>query len=149
VLSAASRFEAVEDGDAPRGVAIRRSIAAALEAAEMEPSQVGHVNAHGFGTVAHDRVEAEAIREILGDVSVTAPKSYFGNMGAASGAVELAASVIGLSRGTIPATINSENADPHCPINLVREPQEIRQPTALILSQATTGQSIAVLIAAE
>jgi 3-oxoacyl-[acyl-carrier-protein] synthase II len=149
VLSTASRFEAVEDGDAPRGIAIRRSITAALQAADLEPKQVGHVNAHGFGTVAHDRVEAEAIREILGEVAVTAPKSYFGNMGAASGAVELAASVIGMSRGKIPATINSENADPSCPINVVRQPQEPRQHTALILNQSTSGQAIAVLIAAE
>jgi 3-oxoacyl-[acyl-carrier-protein] synthase II len=82
-------------------------------------------------------------------VPVTAPKSYFGNLGAASGAVEMAASVLGFERGQIPPTINSENSDPQCPVNIVREPQEMRQPTALMLNQSISGQAIAVLIAAE
>ena len=44
--------------------------------------------------------EAQAIRHTLGDVPVTAPKSFFGNVGAGGGAVELAVSLLGLQRGT-------------------------------------------------
>ena len=53
------------------------------------------VKAHGLSTVEDDSVEARAIRDVLPSVPVTAPKSYFGNLGAAGGAVEMAITVQG------------------------------------------------------
>jgi 3-oxoacyl-[acyl-carrier-protein] synthase II len=147
VLAAASRFEPVHNERPAKGVAIRASISAALEEAQLAPGEVGHVNAHGFGTVPHDRAEAQAIRSVLGDVPVTAPKSYFGNLGGGSGAVEMAASVLALERGEVPATLNYDQPDPECPIHVVRKPERARAPTALALNQATTGQALAVVLA--
>ena len=148
VLAAASRFEPVHEERPPKGDAIRASILAALQEAQLAPGDVGHVNAHGFGTVPHDRAEAQAIRAALGDVSVTAPKSYFGNLGAGSGAVEMAASVLALQRGEVPATLNYQQPDPECPIRVVSQQEPARAPTALVLNQATTGQALAVALAA-
>jgi len=146
VLSAASRFEPIHNERPPKGVAIRASIIAALDSAKIKPADVGHVNAHGYATIPHDRVEANAIHEVLGDVPVTAPKSFFGNLGAGSGAVEMAASVLSLATGEIPVTLNYERPDPECPIHVVAGPERNRSPIALVLNQATTGQAMAVVL---
>jgi 3-oxoacyl-[acyl-carrier-protein] synthase II len=147
VLAAASRFEPVYNERPVKGNAIRASIAAALVEARLSPDDIGHVNAHGFGAELHDRAEAQAIRAALGDVPVTAPKSYFGNLGAGSGAVEMAASVLTLERGEVPATLNYDQPDPECPIHVVSQRERARAPTALMLNQATTGQALAVIVA--
>ncbi len=148
VLAAASRCEPVHDERPPKGAAIRASIVAALAEAQLAPADVGHVNAHGLGTIPHDRAEAQAIRDTLADVPVTAPKSYFGNLGAGSGAVEMVASVLSLERGEVPPTLNYDEPDPECPIQIVREAETARSPIALVLGQATTGQALAVVLAA-
>ena len=90
----------------------RRAIEGALASAGLGPSDIGHVNAHGSGMIEGDRFEAQAIRSCLGDVPVTAPKSYFGCLGAGTGAVEMAASVLAIATGTLPATLNYEFPDP-------------------------------------
>ncbi len=68
-----------------RAMRFARAIRAALAAADTKPSDIGHVNAHGNSTREDDPIEARAIRQTLGDVPVTAPKSYFGNLGQGSG----------------------------------------------------------------
>ena len=80
---------------------------------------VGHVNAHGLGTPNGDVDEAEAIRASLGgsEAPVVALKSRFGNLGAASGVVELVGSVLALGEERLFPTLNCTNPDPRCPIN--------------------------------
>jgi 3-oxoacyl-[acyl-carrier-protein] synthase II len=130
--------------------AVRRAITAALEHAEWQPGDVGHVNAHGLSTIGDDRSEAEAIRDTLGEVPVTAPKSYFGNFGAGGGAVEMAVSLLSLTDGQIVPTLNYERPDPACPINVVHgEPLKSDQPLALVLNHSGTGQAAAVALAAD
>jgi 3-oxoacyl-[acyl-carrier-protein] synthase II len=108
---------------------------------------VGHVNAHGASTIEGDIREAVAIRAVLGDVPVTAPKSFFGNLGAGSGAVEMAASLLALEHNLVPITLNYERPDPRCDVRVVHgQPLEGRPPTAMVLSQSGTGQTAAVLI---
>ena len=68
------------------GGAIRRAIVGALRDAGLTPAELGCVVAHGVSTIDDDRIEAQAIREVLGNVPVTAAKGNFGYLGAASGA---------------------------------------------------------------
>ena len=129
---------------------IRRSIAETLARAEVRADDIGHVNAHGSSMVDADRIEAQAIRECLGRTPVTAPKSYFGSLGAGSGAVELAVSVMAVSEGLVPATLNYEHPDPSCPVNVIRsEPMEVGRRTAVVLNQTPFGQFASVLIASD
>ena len=147
VLGFASRFEQTSRLQPPVGRAIRQSIAAALDAAGLKREDIGHVNAHGLSAVEHDRVEAQAIRDTVGDTPVTALKSYFGDLSAGSGAVEMAASVLAIVRGRVPRTLNYDKPDPACPVNVIRdEPLPIEKRAALVLNQATTGQAAAVVI---
>jgi 3-oxoacyl-[acyl-carrier-protein] synthase II len=143
----ASRFEPVRTGQRLQGTAIRQSIQAALAAAKLTAADVGHVNAHGESSVKHDRVEAQAIRDTLGNTPVTALKSYFGDLGAGSGAVEMAASVLALVHGRVPPTLNYETPDPACPIHVVRGgPLTGAKPAAVVLNQSSTGQAAAVVL---
>ncbi|MCE9631136.1 MAG: beta-ketoacyl-[acyl-carrier-protein] synthase family protein [Planctomycetia bacterium] len=129
------------------GTAMAAAIDAAVGAAGIAPADVGHVNAHGLSTIAEDRVEAEVIRARLGDVAVTAPKSFFGNAGAGGAAMELAASLIGLGRGLIPPTLNYDSADPACPVRVVYGgPMTAGDGAILKLSAARTGQVAAAVL---
>jgi 3-oxoacyl-[acyl-carrier-protein] synthase II len=129
------------------GRAIAQSIEAVLTAADMRPEEIGHVNAHGESSIDQDRAEAQAIRETLGDVPVIAIKSYYGDLAAASGAVEIIGSVLALMHGRLPPTLNYVEPDPECPINVVSGGMHaIGKPTAIALNQSSTGQAAAVLL---
>ena len=148
LLAWASRCEPRARREGVKGSSLRQAIRAALTQAELEPGMIGHVNAHGVGTIDMDRAEATAIAAELGDVPVTAPKSLFGHLGAGGGAVELVASILGLDRGLVPATLNYETPDPACPVNVVTgEPLSGQPGTALTVNLCSTGQAAAVVIA--
>lgn len=129
-------------------IAIRASLAAALDEAQLAPSELGYVSAHGVSTVARDRSEARVIRELLGETPVTALKSYVGNIGAGAGALETVAAVLALEQRQIPATLNYEHPDPECPVNVVQEPRPLAQPSVALLSHNTTGQAAALILSA-
>jgi 3-oxoacyl-[acyl-carrier-protein] synthase II len=140
------RHEPAFDSQPPTGAAIQGAIEAALAMADVAPQAVGHVNAHGLSTKLDDRNEARVIAATLGDVPVSAPKSFFGNIGAAGGAVELAVSLIGLARGFVPPSLNFDTPDPTCPVNVVTQPMPPRTSTVLALNHRTTGQAAALLV---
>ena len=148
LLGCVSRFGAGATDPDRKASAIRLAIRGALEAAGVAPGDVGHVNAHGLSTIEDDRIEAQAIRELLADVPVTAPKSYFGNLGAGTGAVELVASVLGLQHGLVPPTLNYHTPDPACPVRVVHgQPLAGTSPVALSLNHSATGQAVAAVLA--
>ncbi|MBN1590686.1 MAG: beta-ketoacyl-[acyl-carrier-protein] synthase family protein [Pirellulales bacterium] len=145
----AAGFEPQPSGRDPDGRAVRQTIGQVLEQADLRPDDIGYVNAHGLSTPLEDRLEAQAIRDTLGDVPVTALKSYFGNLGAGGGAVELIASVLAFEHGEVPPTLNYHQPDPDCPVNVIRdEPMKLNRPAALVLNQSRIVQSMALLLQA-
>jgi 3-oxoacyl-[acyl-carrier-protein] synthase II len=147
-----------KNGGTSLGIAIGRAISLSLASAGLKPDDVGHVNAHGLSTVQGDRSEARAIHACLPNVPVTAPKSYFGNLGAAGGAVEMAASVLSFADGVVPATLNYRRPDPECPVRLVHgggSPSRCATQcdsglpsirTALLINWTWMGQAVAVVL---
>jgi 3-oxoacyl-[acyl-carrier-protein] synthase II len=106
-----------------------------------------HVNANGLSTIEDDVREAEAIQTTVGQVPVTAPKSFFGSLGAATGVVELAASLLAFEHGQVPVTLNYRQPDPRCPLAVIRDqPKPLTNDAALILSCSTTGQAAAAVL---
>ena len=149
ILGISAAFEPRYEGQPRQGTSIRRAILSALSAAGLKPADLGHVTAHGLGTIDDDRIEAQAIHDTLGDVPVTAPKSYFGYLGAASGALETVLSLMAIEQGQVPATLNYQCPDPQCPVNVIRgQPMPNRHPTALVLSHSANGQAVALVLAA-
>ena len=143
----ANAFEACTPGEPFGGHAIRAAIRQSMRVAGIEPADVGHVNAHGLSTREHDRAEALAIRDTLGDVPVTAPKSFFGNLGAGTGAVELLATLAAFGSGKIPVTLNYREPDPACPVNVVHGcPHDTNGRAAVVLNQTSMGQSVAMVL---
>ncbi len=150
VLGQASSFEPCRNGRSLQGSAVESALRGALHEAELAPSAVGHVNANGMSTLEHDRAEARAIGRVLADVPVTAPKSFFGNSGAGTGAVEMIASLMALREGLVPPTLNYTRPDPDCPVHVAHgQCQPARHATALLVNQSTTGQAAAIVLAAD
>ncbi|HJN12661.1 MAG: beta-ketoacyl-[acyl-carrier-protein] synthase family protein [Pirellulaceae bacterium] len=104
------------------GKAIENVLQQSFRTASLTPDKVGHINAHGLGTRACDAAEAQAIHRLFGDrrVPVMAPKSYFGNLGAGSGMIELIASLTAIARSALFPILNYETPDPDCPIQASR-----------------------------
>jgi 3-oxoacyl-[acyl-carrier-protein] synthase II len=132
--------------------ALAQAMRAALKDAGATPDQVGHINAHGLSTTECDIEEARAIGQVFGplakSVPVTAPKSYFGNLGAGSGVVELAASVLALGEGRLPRVLNYETPDPECPLAVVRDDSTPAGRSFLKLSVTPQGQAAVLYVAA-
>ena len=129
------------------GGGLERAITSAMTQARLTPDRLGHINAHGTSIRSDDRVEARAIRNTVGDVPVTAPKSYFGNLGAAGGAVELVASLCSFGDHLVPKTLNYRHPDPDCPIRVVgEEPLASLEPTSLAISWTRQGQAVALAL---
>jgi 3-oxoacyl-[acyl-carrier-protein] synthase II len=133
-------------------VALARAMKAALRDADRSPSDVGHINAHGLSTTDRDADEARAIREVLGSAAdklpITAPKSYFGNLGAGGAIVELAASVLSLREGRLPRVLNYETPDPLCALNVVKNDNTPAGRSFLNVSVTPQGQAAVLFVAA-
>ena len=112
-----------------------------------QPTDIGHVNAHGLGTTTCDLQEAEAIEAVLGSkVPVVAAKSYIGNLGAGGGMVEAIGSLLAMQHGELFRTINCEHPDPACRINVVTQPGVSPGRCFINLNITPQGQASAVLI---
>ena len=139
----ASGFDRGRKGPVLAGV-----IRNALKEAGITPTDVDHVNAGAGGSVELDAFEARAIAEVFGaDVPVFALRGQVGAMGAASGLVELAASVLALQHGRLPGTVNHTTDDPACPVSVyVGEPRAVTKPYAVKVSYTDMGQCAVAVI---
>ncbi len=133
---------------------VRRSIALALTAlmqkTGLDPASIGHLNLTGFGSRQGDREEAQAIHDVLGDLSLKIPattlKGHFGNPGAGGGALELIASILALKNNALFPIVNNENDDPECPILPVREAGTAPGDSFVKIAWQSIGQASALLV---
>ncbi len=135
---------------AKRQQAVANAMRQALERAQMKPEDIGHVHAHGISTVQGDREEARAIGEVFAEradaVPVVAAKSYFGNIGAGGGTLELIASILAMRDGTLFSTLNFEVPDPECPIAVVRSGNVPAGTSVMNVSVTPQGQAAVLLV---
>jgi len=113
----------------PGGGGAARCMAAALRNAELEPTQISYINAHGTSTPQGDVAETEAIKTVFGpyarQLAVSSTKGATGHMLGAAGAVEMVACVKAIAADIAPPTINYEHPDPQCDLDYV--PNTARQ----------------------
>lgn len=116
---------------APRedGAGAVQAMQRAIDKAGVDPAEIDYINAHGTGTHLNDKVETNAIKEVLGehayDTIITSSKSMTGHMFGAAGAIEAMVCVKTLNDGIISPTINYETPDPECDLDYT--PNEARQ----------------------
>jgi 3-oxoacyl-[acyl-carrier-protein] synthase II len=128
------------------------AMTAALEDADLSPSDVGYVNAHGTSTPINDRVETVALRQVFSDDGppVSSCKGAVGHTLGAAGAIEALACVEALRRGALPPTLGLEDIDPECAADHIagapREAPDLR--VALSNSFAFGGQNATLVLQA-
>ena len=105
----------------PEGSGAVRAIKNAVSEAGISEKDEIYINAHGTGTHLNDAMETKAIKDVFGkkayDIHVSSTKSMAGHMMGATGAVEAIASVLALSEGIIPPTINYKEKDEECDLD--------------------------------
>lgn len=133
-------------GPDPEGTGQARAITAAVRSAGLDPKDVGHINAHATSTPAGDVGETVAVRKSIGEHPVlTAPKGALGHLLGAAGAVEAIATVLSISEGLIPQTLNLENVDPRVTHDIVvGEPRKVDLQAAISDSFGFGGHNVAL-----
>ncbi len=100
----------------PDGIGARNTMIAALEDAEIDPSDVDYVNVHGTSTPLGDIAEVKAIRQVFGDhasnLNISSTKSMTGHLLGAAGAIEAIACIMAVQDNIVPPTINHFTDDP-------------------------------------
>jgi 3-oxoacyl-[acyl-carrier-protein] synthase II len=134
-----------------------RAMQLALDDAGLAPAEVDHVSLHGTSTVLNDRVETRAVKLVFADrwrdIPASSPKSMIGHPQGACGAAGVAASLLAMRDGFVPPTINVDEPDPECDLDVVPHvgrPADLRhvlcnclgfgsKSSALVLSRGREG----------
>lgn len=106
----------------PDGDGGSRVMKLAMMDANITPDQVGYINMHGTSTPVGDQIECKAIRNIFGShaesLNVSSTKSMHGHLLGAAGGLETIVTIMALEHQLIPPTINIDNQDPNCNLNV-------------------------------
>jgi 3-oxoacyl-[acyl-carrier-protein] synthase II len=114
---------------APEGEGAARCMRMALSTAGVNADQVDYINAHGTSTHFNDLNETLAIKGVFGETArklmVSSTKSMTGHLLGAAGGVEAVYTLLAMTRGVVPPTINYVEPDPECDLDYV--PNQARQ----------------------
>ncbi|MCR8634008.1 beta-ketoacyl-ACP synthase II [Paenibacillus radicis (ex Xue et al. 2023)] len=112
----------------PEGTGNSMAMKEALRDAGVQPEEVDYINVHATGTPLGDRAEVKGIKRVFGEhayqLKVSATKSATGHLFGAAGGLEAVITVKSLMEGIIPPTINFENPDPECDLDIVANKAE-------------------------
>lgn len=117
----------------PLSIGIIHAIKNAIDDAKIKPSEVEHINAHGPSTYLGDISEIRAIKAVFSktsfNININSTKSMTGHLLGASGAIEAVASILPLSKGIIPPTINLSEIDEEIDTRLNLTPKKAQKRT--------------------
>lgn len=127
----------------------RRAMEQAIQDAGIGLSDVGHISAHGTGTKLNDKIEAKAIVDLFGKAApdVSSIKSMLGHSMGAASMLELIASALMIEKNTILPTMNVEQLDTECPVDIVKD-HPVQRPLRYVLSNsfAFGGQTSSIVV---
>ncbi len=105
------------------GEGAARAIRIALKKANIAPTDIDYINAHGTSTQLNDVMETRAIKTVFGDyayrVPISSTKSMLGHLIGCAGAAEALVCILSIMHGIIPPTINYDHPDPDCDLDYV------------------------------
>ncbi|WP_138436476.1 beta-ketoacyl-ACP synthase II [Marinobacter shengliensis] len=100
-----------------------RSMVNAIRDAGLQPEHVDYINAHGTSTQVGDVAEVAAVKSVFGahahKLAMSSTKSMTGHLLGAAGAVEAIFSILAVRDGVLPPTINLDEPDEGCDLDLV------------------------------
>ena len=115
----ADAYHITSPPDGGSGAAL--SMQNAINDAQLTPSDIDYINAHGTSTPAGDIAETQAIKTVFNestkDLIVSSTKSMTGHLLGAAGAIEAIFSVLSITNNLCPPTINLDNPDVGCDLN--------------------------------
>ena len=115
----ADAYHITSPPDGGSGAAL--SMQNAINDAQLNPSDIDYINAHGTSTPAGDIAETEAIKTVFNestkDLIVSSTKSMTGHLLGAAGAIEAIFSILSIKNNLCPPTINLDNPDIGCDLN--------------------------------
>ena len=107
----------------PGGESCIRTMHDAVADAHLKTEQIDYINAHASSTQLNDSTETMSIKQVFAEqarrIPVSGTKGYYAHPLGATGAIEVALCALALDRQWIPATINYQNPDPTCDLDLV------------------------------
>jgi 3-oxoacyl-[acyl-carrier-protein] synthase II len=110
---------------APNHQYAAKAMQLALKCSNLNPEDIGYINAHGTSTPAGDLEESRAIEHVFGQHAaskrlwISSTKSMMGHLLGAAGAVEAAICANAVRTGQVPPTINHDDPDPECVLDYV------------------------------
>jgi 3-oxoacyl-[acyl-carrier-protein] synthase II len=129
-----------------------RAVKMALRDAGVSPDKVGYINTHGTSTPAGDVAECQGIISVFGahatdkKLLVSSTKSMIGHLLGAAGGAEAVITCLAIARGVLPPTINVEDQDPQCPLDVIpNQAREARVDYAMSNSFGFGGTNAVVL----
>jgi 3-oxoacyl-[acyl-carrier-protein] synthase II len=136
----------------PDGTGAAKSMANALQDAELNPDQIHYINAHGTSTPLGDVAETKAMKKVFGEgikrIPVSSTKSQIGHLLGASGSVELIVTMLAIDRGVLPPTINYHRPDPDCDLDYVpNAARDARIRSAMSNSFGFGGHNTSLIVA--
>jgi len=134
------------------GVGAARAMTLALQDAQLDPSEVDYINAHGTSTQLGDQAETTAVKTVFKEhapkVAISSTKSQLGHLLGASGGVELVLALLAMQRGVVPPTINYQTPDPHCDLDYTpNEPRQRKVSVAMSNSFGFGGHNASIVVA--
>jgi beta-ketoacyl-acyl-carrier-protein synthase II len=110
----------------PDGEGAARALRLALKKANLTPSDIDYINAHGTATLLNDRTETRAIKSVFNQngynayrIPISATKSMLGHLIGAAGSIEAVICILAINHGIVPPTINLTHPDPECDLDYV------------------------------
>lgn len=134
---------------AENGDGAERAMRAALERAELEPSAVDYINAHGTSTMA-DTIELAAVERMLGDAAskatMSSTKSATGHLLGAAGAIEAIFAILAIRDQVAPPTINLDNPEVDSTLDLAPNKKRERKVEVALSNSFGFGGTNASLV---
>lgn len=134
----------------PNGRGFKSCITAAINDAGINVAAIDYVNAHGTSTLLADPIEHNAVKFILKDhaknVAMSSTKSMTGHLLGAAGGVEAIFSILAIRDNVAPPTINLDNPDAGCDMNLVAHTAQERTINTVLTNSFGFGGTNASLI---
>jgi 3-oxoacyl-[acyl-carrier-protein] synthase II len=135
---------------APEGEGGQRAMRMALRDGGLNPEQVGYINTHGTSTPQGDIAECQGISRVFGEhakkgLVISSTKSMTGHLLGAAGGLEAVVAVKSLQTGIVPPTINVEEQDPECNLDVCANTAREAKPSVVISNSFGFGGTNAVL----